>query len=186
MTWNTNGTNTLTRPILLSKVLDDVHNFPIVQKRIAKYLDDGESHFSVLDRNVLAFWTDGNAQGHKNLYYARSTYYGNDFGDIVDISQSFNDSSNVETAFNDSNSNLRVVWQEGVSGNQEIFMRNSSNGGVTIGQPINISNNGGTLECPSISTSNNKLHILWEDDTLGNHRIYYKSMDGNYLATPAS
>ena len=87
MTWNTNGTNTLTRPILLSKVLDDVHNFPIVHKRIAKYLDDGESHFSVHDRNVLAFWTDGNAHGHKNLYYPRSTYYGNDFGDIDDISQ---------------------------------------------------------------------------------------------------
>ena len=109
MTRNTNGTNTLTRQILLSKILDDVHNLPIVQKRIANYLDDRESHVAALDRNVLAFWTDGNSQGHKNFYYTRSTNYGNDFGDIVDISQSFNDSSNVESAFNDSNSHLHVV-----------------------------------------------------------------------------
>jgi hypothetical protein len=79
--WNTNGTITLTRQILISKVLYDVHNLDIVQKRIANYLDDGESHIAALDRNVLAFWTDGNAQGHKNLYYTRSTNYGNDFGD---------------------------------------------------------------------------------------------------------
>ncbi len=184
VTWNANSTNTQTRQILLSKVLDDAHNLPIMQKRIAKYLDEGESHVTALDRNVLIFWTDVNAQGHKNLYYTRSTNYGNDFGDIVDISQSFNDSSNVESAYNDSN--LYVVWQEGVSGNQEIFIRNSSNGGVTFGQTINISNNRGTSECPSISISNNKLHIVWEDDTLGNHEIYYKSMYGNYLASAAS
>lgn len=102
---------------------------------------------------------------------------------ILRFSFAFND-SNVETAFNDSN--LYVVWQEGVSGNQEIFIRNSSNGGVTFGQTINISNNRGTSECPSISISNNKLHIVWEDDTLGNHEIYYKSMYGNYLASAAS
>lgn len=184
VTWNTNGTNTQTRQILLSKVIDNVHNLPIMQKTIARYLDDGESHVTAIDRNVLVFWTDGNAQGHKNLYYTRSTNYGNEFGDIVDISQSFNDSSNVETAFSDSN--LYVVWQEGVSGNQEIFIRNSSNGGVTFGQAKNISNNRGTSECPSISISNNKLHIVWEDDTLGNHEIYYKSMYGNYLASPTS
>ena len=174
VTWNTNVTNTQTRQILLTKVLDDAHNIPIMHKRIAKYQDDGESHITAIDQEVLVFWTDGNTQGHKNLYYTRSTNYGNDFGDIVGISQSYNDSSNVETAFNDSN--LYVVWQEGVSGNQEIFIRNSSNGGVTFGQTINISNNRGTSECPSISMSNNKLHIVWEDDTLGNHEIYYKSM----------
>ena len=90
----------------------------------------------------------------------------------------------METAFSDSN--LYVVWQEGVSGNQEIFIRNSSNGGVTFGQAKNISNNRGTSECPSISISNNKLHIVWENHTLGNHEIYYKSMYGNYLAIPTS
>ena len=63
--------------------------------------------------------------------------------------------------------------------------RNSSIGGVTFGQPLNISNNRGTSECLSISISNNKLHIVWEDDTLGNHELN-KSMDGNYLASPAS
>ena len=71
VTWNTNGTNTLTRPILLSKVLDDVHNFPIVQKRIAKYLDDSESHFSVLDRNVFGI-LDGwqRTRSQKSLLHA--------------------------------------------------------------------------------------------------------------------
>jgi hypothetical protein len=56
----------------------------------------------------------------------------------------------------------------------------------TFGQPINISNNRGSSECPSISISNNKLHIVWKVDTLGNHEIYYKSMDGTIWRTGQS
>lgn len=150
-----------------------------MQKRITKYLEDEESQATALDRTVLVFWTDGNSRDHKNLYYTRSSDYGNDFGNIIDIFQNYNDSSNVETAFNDSN--LYGVWHEGVSGNLEIFLWNSSDGGVTFGQTINISNNRGSSECPSISISNNKLHMVWEDDTVGNHEIYCKSIFGNYL-----
>ena len=60
--------------------------------------------------------------------------------------------SNVETAFD--GKNLYVAWQDSDSGNQEIFLRKSVDGGITFGQIINVSDNEGTSECPS------KLHSL--------------------------
>jgi hypothetical protein len=179
VTWNTNTTADKSHQILFTKPATTATNLPVSPVKIANYLEDGESQIRAFDNNVLLFWTGSNSTGQHNIYYAQSIDYGNNFGKIVDISRNFNDSSNVETAFD--GKNLYVVWQESDSGNQEIFLRKSVDGGITFGQIINVSDNEGTSECPSISISNNKLHIVWEDDTLGNHEIFYKSIDNTLI-----
>lgn len=179
VTWNTNTTEDKGHQILFTKPGTTATNIPVSPVKIANYLEDGESQIRAFDKNVLIFWTGSNSLGQRHLYYAQSIDYGNNFGKIVDISKNFNDSSNVETAFD--GKNLYVVWQESDSGNQEIFLRKSVDGGITFGQIINVSDNEGTSECPSISISNNKLHIVWEDDTLGNHEIFYKSIDNTLI-----
>jgi hypothetical protein len=179
VTWNTNMTKDKSHQIIFTKFATTATNLPVSQVKIANYFEDGESQISAFDNNVLIFWTGANSTGQHKLYYAQSIDYGNNFGKIVDISGNLNDSSNVETVFE--GKNLYVAWQENVSGNEEIFLRKSVDGGVTFGEITNISDNEGTSECPSISISNNKLHIVWEDDTLGNHEIFYKSID----STPA-
>jgi hypothetical protein len=179
VTWNTNMTKDKSHQIIFTKFATTATNLPVSQVKIANYFEDGESQISAFDNNVLIFWTGANSTGQHKLYYAQSIDYGNNFGKIVDISGNLNDSSNVETVFE--GKNLYVAWQENVSGNEEIFLRKSVDGGVTFGEINNISDNEGTSECPSISISNNKLHIVWEDDTLGNHEIFYKSID----STPA-
>ena len=179
VTWNTNTTEDKSHQIQFTKPTTTATNLPVSPSpmKIANYLEDGESQIRAFDNNVLVFWTGSNTKGQHNLYYAQSIDYGNNFGKIVDISKNFNDSSNVETAFD--GKNLYVAWQDSDSGNQEIFLRKSVDGGITFGQIINVSDNEGISECPSISISNNKLHIVWEDDTLGNHEIFYKSIDNS-------
>ena len=175
VTWNTNTTEDKSHQIIFTEPATTSTNLPVSPVKIANYLEDGESQISAFDDNVLIFWTGSNSTGQNNLYYTQSIDYGKNFGQIVDISENLNDSSNVETVFD--GKNLYVAWQENVSGNEEIFLRKSVDGGVTFGQIINVSDNEGTSECPSISISNNKLHIVWEDDTLENHEIFYKSID---------
>lgn len=181
VTWNTNTTEDKSHQILFTKPATTATNLPVSPSpmKIANYLEDGESQIRAFDNNVLVFWTGSNTKGRHNLYYAQSIDYGSNFGKIVDISKNFNDSSNVETAFD--GKNLYVAWQEGDSGNQEIFLRKSVDWGNTFGQIKNVSDNEGVSECPSISISNNKLHIVWEDDTLGNHEIFYKSIDNSLI-----
>lgn len=179
VTLNTNTTEDKSHQILFAKPATTATNLPVSPVIIANYLEDGESQIRAFDNNVLVFWTGSDSKGQHNLYYAQSIDYGNNFGKIVDISKNFNGSSNVETAFD--GKNLYVAWQESDSGNQEIFLRKSVDGGITFGQIINVSDNEGISECPSLSISNNKLHIVWEDDTLGNHEIFYKSIDNSLI-----
>lgn len=181
VTWNTNSTEDKSHQILFTKPVITATDLPVSPSpmKIANYLEDGESQIRAFDNNVLVFWTGSDTRGRHNLYYVQSIDYGSNFSKIVDISKNFNDSSNVETAFD--GKNLYVAWQEGDSGNQEIFLRKSVDGGNTFGQIINVSDNEGISECPSISISNNKLHMVWEDDTLGNHEIFYKSIDNSLI-----
>jgi hypothetical protein len=41
----------------------------------------------------------------------------------------------------------------------------------------NLSNNKGISECPSIAVSNNNVYVVWEDDTTGNHKIFFTRSD---------
>ena len=51
------------------------------------------------------------------------------------------------------------------------FFRKSNDRGHIIGSPINLSNNPGFSECPSITVSSNAIHLVCEDDTTGNHEV---------------
>ena len=56
------------------------------------------------------------------------------------------------------------------------FFRKSNDRGHIIGSPINLSNNPGFSECPSITVSSNAIHLVWEDDTTGNLEVLYKRL----------
>ena len=98
---------------------------------------------------------------------------GNSFGNNIPLSST--NSSNVENIL--INDNSYIVWQDNIDGNQEIFYTKSSMNGTSIYKPINVSNNIGISECPSITVSTRGIHMTWEDDTTGNHEVLYKRLD---------
>jgi hypothetical protein len=77
-----------------------------------------------------------------------------------------------------------IIWQDFLRpNNQEILIKKSSDGGETFTDiSTNLSNNKGTSECPSISISQNVVYTLWEDDTPGNHEIYFARSYNNILS----
>jgi hypothetical protein len=89
-------------------------------------------------------------------------------------------SLNVEVIA-DENNNVYVAWQALLSDqnllshNEEILLKKSSDNGATFTHTNeNISNNKGISECTSIAVSdNNRVYLVWEDDTTGNHEILF-------------
>jgi hypothetical protein len=63
---------------------------------------------------------------------------------------------------------VQVEWPPG---NEEIMVVSSAGG--AFGQPVNLSNNDGISECPSIAVSGSSIFVVWEDRTVGNNEIFF-------------
>ena len=136
-------------------------------------IDGGESQVTADGDHVIVSWTSLVPIDKKYVYISNSMNNGNDFGDNIPLSST--NSSNVENILIRDNS--YIVWQDNIDGNQEIFYTKSNANGTSIDKPINVSNNIGISECPSITVSTSGIHMIWEDDTTGNHEVLYKRLD---------
>ena len=82
--------------------------------------------------------------------------------------------------------NIYKVWSDNLSGNNEIFIAVSTDGGKSFKDPKNISNNPGSSENPAIAVSGNAVYVVWSDNTSGNNEILFvKSTNaGNNFTVP--
>jgi Neuraminidase (sialidase) len=87
----------------------------------------------------------------------------------------------------DSNNYIHVVWDDNTPGNNEIFYKQSTDGGANWSAPKRLSWTAGTSSVPVIAVdSNNHIHVVWSDSIVvwseenpGNGEIFYKkSTDG--------
>ena len=74
---------------------------------------------------------------------------------------------------------ILLVWQDNSTGNQEIFLRKSVDGGITFGDVINLSKNNASSISPQIESFGNNTFVVWQDNSTGNQEIFLrKSVDG--------
>ena len=69
------------------------------------------------------------------------------------------------------NNTTFVVWQDNTTGNNEIFMRKSINGGISFANITNISNNNASSMYPQIGSFGNTTFVVWQDNSTGNNEI---------------
>jgi hypothetical protein len=75
----------------------------------------------------------------------------------------------------DPSGNLHVVWGDYTPGNQEIYYKKSTDGGVTWTSSTRLTWTSGDSVDPAITVdSSGYLHVVFEDTTPGNEEIYYK------------
>ena len=83
---------------------------------------------------------------------------------------------------NPEDNNLYVLWSDNSTGNFDVLLKKSSDGGSTFEDTINLSNNNGSSIIStdsSILSDNGNLYIIWIDDTNGRNDIFLKkSSDG--------
>ena len=152
---------------------NNIHNVTQLDKLNNEGIDGGESQVAADANHVIVSWTSLEPIDKKYVYISSSMNNGNDFEDNIPLSST--NSSNVENIL--INDNSYIVWQDNIGGNQEIFYTKSNANGTSIDKSINVSNTIGISECPSITVSTSGIHMIWEDDTTGNHEVLYKRLD---------
>lgn len=109
------------------------------------------------------------------LFLAKSMDGGASFSsETIDLNGSFVNPLNVEAALDD-DATLYVAGQAFVSDDEEILLlplQTRSNTTDALGF-VDLSDNEKTSECPSIAVSGDRVFVVWEDLSPGNHEILY-------------
>jgi hypothetical protein len=126
--------------------------------------------------NVYVVWRSFNIDNN-DILFASSNDNGQTFITPVNLSNSPGDSQFARIAA--AGDNVYVVWEDRPSGNADISYTVSNNSGLTFSPPINLSNSLGNSINPDISTSGDKVYVVWQDDTLGNFDIFFIAIDDN-------
>ena len=122
---------------------------------------------------VHVTWHD-TRDGNYEIYYKHSTDGGANWGADTRLTNASGASTNPSLSVVDSN--LHIVWYDTRSGNEKIYYKHSTDGGVTWGADTQLSTNSGYSYAlnPSISVSNSIVYVVWSDTRDGNPEIYYK------------
>ena len=145
---------------------------------------DQSTNESDSDIHKYVVWSGGEEED-RYILFARSTDGGKSF--LSPLSLSGSSRSNVfNPEVSSSGNNVYVVWQgQSATGNQDIFLRKSSDYGASFSAAENISNDPGGSGNPDIVAVGNDTHVTWEGTTPGNNFVFYtKSDNGSDFATP--
>jgi len=123
--------------------------------------------------NIHILWQD-DTPGNFEIFYKKSTTGGATWSLVKRLTYNSGLSINPDMAI-DSNYNVYLIWQDDFLGNPEIFLKSSTNAGITWGAIRRITYNYGTTEAPAIAVdTQDNIHIGWNYSVLGNNEIYYK------------
>ena len=101
--------------------------------------------------------------GNDEIYLRKSSNGGSTFGGKKNLSDNVGNSQSPQiqalgnTTF--------VVWQDNSTGNDEIYLRKSSNAGSTFGGKKNLSDNVGNSQSPQIQALGNTTFVVWQDNS---------------------
>jgi len=126
--------------------------------------------------NFYVVWED-NTKGNDEIFFRKSINGGATWQTAKRLTNNVGGSSCPRIAV--WGSNVFVVWQDDTSGNPEIYLRKSTDGGATWQTEMGLTNNTGNSKWPDIAVSGSNVYVVWEDDTPGNYEIYFrKSING--------
>jgi hypothetical protein len=123
--------------------------------------------------DIHVAWDD-DTPGNREIYYKKSTAGGDTWTTNKRITWTSGASLYSGIAV-DSSGYLHLVWYEDVSGNDEIFHSQSTDGGASWSPGQRLTWNSGTSTFPVVSVDgSDNLHVIWSDNTPGNVEVYYK------------
>jgi len=192
------GTNNTNDGIFFIKSTDNGRSFD-EEIRLNSEEKPGELQIDANDNHVYIVWgspdpstnyqdtslktkeiINGNITGD-GLYFTKSIDNGNSFTKPSFIKGQFINPLNVELIQH--SGELVVAIQatplnSTIEGNQDIFLMRSQDMGDSFSEAINISNNAGISECPSMTVSSDTdLFIVWQDKSPGNNEALSTKMN---------
>jgi hypothetical protein len=140
-----------------------------------------DAQISAVRNNVYVVWQDMDS-GKNEIFYRHSNNTGERFRGVSEISNTLSVKGEFAlypqlSAIGD---NVYVVWQDKVSGNNEIFLRESNDGGNKFSGIKNLSrNNTGDSISPRIASSGNNVFVVWSDTEPGKAQIFVRASTDN-------
>ncbi|CAN5243551.1 hypothetical protein BH18THE2_BH18THE2_23620 [soil metagenome] len=136
---------------------------------------------TLYNKNVYVVWSD-DSTGNGDIYFKRSIDNGTTFDTVNNISQN-NTGSSSDPKIGTHSNNVYIVWTDVSSNKNEVFYRQSVDGGVMFGGLKELSKtrsiNGEFALYPRIITSGNNVYVAWQDKVLGGNEIFFRaSNDG--------
>jgi hypothetical protein len=122
--------------------------------------------------HIHIVWND-DTLGNNELHYRRSVDGGATWGAVKRLTWNSGSSYNSAIAI-DSNDTIHVVWSDDTPGHDEVYYKQSADGGATWTPAKRLTWNSGASRSPFLAIdSGNTIHVVWHDDTPGNDEIYY-------------
>ena len=118
-------------------------------------------------------WND-ESPGNKEIYFRKSTNYGTNWINLKRLTWNTGWSNHPKLGI-DSNGDIHVVYEDRTPGNQEIFYKRSTDGGLTWGAVVRITWDSCGNYNPIIAVDSiNHLHVVWWKQLPAQEEIYYK------------
>jgi hypothetical protein len=139
------------------------------------------AQISAVGNNVYVVWQD-TASGKNEIFYRHSNNTGERFRGASEISNtlSVKGESALYPQLSVVGENVYVVWQDKVSRSNEIFLRESNDGGNKFSGIKNLSrNNTGDSIAPRIVSSGNNVFVVWTDTEPGKAQIFARASTDN-------
>jgi glucose/arabinose dehydrogenase len=126
---------------------------------------------SIWGNDFWLVWQD-NSTGNDEIYLKKSLDGGIAFGNATNLSDNVGSSQfpQIQVLGN----TTFVVWQDNSTGNDEIYLKKSTNAGSTFSSKKNLSDNVGSSQFPQIQVLGNTTFVVWQDNSTGNDEIYLK------------
>jgi hypothetical protein len=118
---------------------------------------------------VNLVWTDTRFEAEE-VYYCRSLNSGQSWGEQVRLTQDTGNS--INTSVSSLANDVHVVWQDNRNGNDEIYYKRSTDGGLTWGADVRLTNNSFKSSFPSVVTMGKTIIVVWSDLREGNAEIF--------------
>jgi BNR repeat-like domain len=126
----------------------------------------------VKNTTVYLTWHDDTA-GNGEVYFRKSNDGGATWQSVKRLTN--NSSWSQAAAIAVSGANVYVTWHDGAPGNNEIYLRKSTDGGANWQTAKRLTFTAGQSDCPSLGVNGSIVFVTWYDDTPGNNEIYFVS-----------
>ena len=111
--------------------------------------------------NTIYVWWEDNSTGNYELLFTKSTDGGTTFSDPINLSS--NNGTSEDGTITELNGTIYVGSSDNSTGNYEILLAKSTDGGTTFTDPINLSNNTVESADPVIKSSKDNLYVVWSE-----------------------
>lgn len=129
------------------------------------------------NNNMFIFWYDSVAF-NSDIYYKKSTNNGLSWGTLNRFTWTATQNTHPVAAINSSN-HIHVAWFDGGT-LKEIYHKSSADGGSSWSVTHRLTWNTGKTYSPVLAIdSNDDIHMVYDDDTVGNPEVYYKKSTNN-------